>query len=67
MGSRTGDGSNQPESQTASPGAITGLSNFKRKMAAIDLEREAFKVDQASLRNKLVQCPALWKRQPTKL
>jgi hypothetical protein len=48
MESGTGDGSNFPATQTDSPGAITGLSNLKRKMAAIDLEQEAFKVDQAS-------------------
>jgi hypothetical protein len=48
--SGTGDGSNPLATQTDSPGAITGLSNLKRKMAAIDLEREAFKVDQASLK-----------------
>jgi hypothetical protein len=42
----TGDGSNPLATQTYSPGAITGLRNLKRKMAAIDLEREAFKVDQ---------------------
>jgi hypothetical protein len=29
---------------------MTGLSNLKIKMAAIDIEREAFKVDQASLK-----------------
>jgi hypothetical protein len=52
-GSGTGDGSNRPESQTASPGAITGLINLKRKMAAIDLEREAFKVDQSSLKEEV--------------
>jgi hypothetical protein len=50
MESGTGDGSNLPATQTDSPGAITGLGNLKRKMAAIDLEREAFKVDQASLK-----------------
>jgi hypothetical protein len=48
-----GDGSNLPVSQTDSPGAITGLSNLKRNMAAIDLEREAFKVDQASLKEEV--------------
>jgi hypothetical protein len=48
--SGTGDGSNPLATQTDSPGAITGLSNLKRKMAAIDLEREAFKVDQAILK-----------------
>jgi hypothetical protein len=53
MGSGTGYGSNRPESQTASPGAITGLSNLKRKMAAIDLKREAFKVDQSSLKKEV--------------
>jgi hypothetical protein len=47
--SGTGDRSNRSASQTDSPGAITGLSNWKRKMAAIDLERAAFKVDQDSL------------------
>jgi ParB-like chromosome segregation protein Spo0J len=51
--SGTGDGSNPLATQTDSPGAITGLSNLKRKMAAIDLEREAFKVDQASLKEKV--------------
>jgi hypothetical protein len=45
-----GDGSNLPATQTDSPGDITGLGNLKRKMAAIDLEREAFKVDQSSLK-----------------
>jgi hypothetical protein len=45
--SGTGDGYNRPESQTDSPGAITGISNLKRKMATIDLERDVFKVDQA--------------------
>jgi hypothetical protein len=53
MGSGTGDGSNRPESQTDSPGAITGLSNLKMKMAAIDLKSEAFKVDQASLKEEV--------------
>jgi hypothetical protein len=53
MESGTGDGSNLPASQTDIPGAITALSNLKRKMAAIDLEREAFKVDQASLKEKV--------------
>jgi hypothetical protein len=51
--SGTGYGSNPLASQTDSPGAITGLSNLKRKMAAIDLEREAFKVDQASLNEEV--------------
>jgi hypothetical protein len=51
--SGTGDGSNRPASQTDIPGAITGLSNLKRKMAAIDLERAAFKVDQASLKEEV--------------
>jgi hypothetical protein len=46
----TVDGSNLPATQTDIPGAITGLGNLKRKMAAIDLEREAFKVDQSSLK-----------------
>jgi hypothetical protein len=50
MESGTGDGSKFPTLQNDNPGAITGLSNLKRKMAAIDLEREAFKVDQASLK-----------------
>jgi hypothetical protein len=54
MGSGTGDGSNRPESQTASPGAITGLGNLKRKMAALDLEREALKVDQAILKEEVI-------------
>jgi hypothetical protein len=54
MESGTGDGSNLPATQTDSPsGAITGLSNLKRKMAAIDLKREAFKVDQASLKEEV--------------
>jgi hypothetical protein len=53
MESGTGDGSNLPVSQTDSTGAITGLSNLKRKMAAIDLEWEAFKVDQASLKEEV--------------
>jgi hypothetical protein len=52
MESGTGDGPNIP-SQIDSPGAITGLSNLKIKMAAIDLEREAFKVDQASLNEEV--------------
>jgi hypothetical protein len=52
MESGTGDGSNLPAMQTDSPGAITGLSNLKRKMAAIDLKREAFKVDQANLKEE---------------
>jgi hypothetical protein len=47
--SGTGDGSNPPATQTDSPGAITGLINLKRKMAANDIEWEAFKIDQASL------------------
>jgi hypothetical protein len=51
--SGTGDGSNPLATQTDSPGAITGLSNLKRKMAAIDLEQEAFKVDQASLKEEV--------------
>jgi hypothetical protein len=38
MGPGTGDRYNRPESQTDSPGAITGLGNLKREMAAIDLE-----------------------------
>jgi hypothetical protein len=54
MQSGTGDGSNLPTSQNESPGAITGLSNLKRKMAAIDLERGAFKVDQASLQEEVI-------------
>jgi hypothetical protein len=37
MESGTGDGSNLPPTQTDRPGAITGLSNLKIKMAAIDL------------------------------
>jgi hypothetical protein len=49
----TGDGSNPLATQTDIPGAITGLSNLKRKMAAIDLERESFKVDQASLKEEV--------------
>jgi hypothetical protein len=53
MESGTGDGSNLPATQTDSTGAITGLSNLKIKMAAIDLEREAFKVDQASLKEEV--------------
>jgi hypothetical protein len=53
MGSGTVDVSSRPESQTAIPGAIHGLRNLKRKMAAIDLEREAFKVDQASLNEEV--------------
>jgi hypothetical protein len=53
MESGTGDGSNIPATQTDSPGAITGLSNLKIKMAAIDLEREAFKVDQSSLKEEV--------------
>jgi hypothetical protein len=53
MESGTGDGSNLPATQTDSPGAITGLSNLKRKMAAIDLEREAFKVYQASIKEEV--------------
>jgi hypothetical protein len=52
MASRTGDGSNIPATQTDRPGAITGLSNLKRKVAAIAIEREAFKVDQASLKEE---------------
>jgi ParB-like chromosome segregation protein Spo0J len=51
--SGTGDGSNPIATQTDSPGDITGLSNLKRKMAAIDLEREAFKVDQESLKEEV--------------
>jgi hypothetical protein len=50
MDSRTGDGSNLPASQIDSPGAISGISNLGKKMAAIYLKREAFKVDQASLK-----------------
>jgi hypothetical protein len=50
----TGDGSNPLATQTESPGAITGLSNLKRKMAAIDLEREAFKVDQEILKEEVI-------------
>jgi hypothetical protein len=53
IGSGTGDRSNRPESQTYSPGSITGLSNLKSKMAAIDLEREASKVNQASLKEEV--------------
>jgi hypothetical protein len=53
MESGTGDGSNTPVTQTDSPCAITVLSNLKRKMDAIDLEREAFKVDQASLKEEV--------------
>jgi hypothetical protein len=53
MKSGKGDGSNLPASLIDSPGAITGLSNLKRKMAAIDLEREAFKFDQASLKEEV--------------
>jgi hypothetical protein len=49
----TRDGSNIPETQTDSSGNVTGLSNLKRKMAAIDLEREAFKVDQASIKEEV--------------
>jgi hypothetical protein len=49
----TGDGSNLPATQTDITGAVTGLSNLKRKMAAIDLEREAFKVDQARLKEEV--------------
>jgi uncharacterized membrane-anchored protein YhcB (DUF1043 family) len=53
MESGTGYGSNLPATQTDSPGAITGLSNLKIKMDEIDLEREAFKVDQASLKEEV--------------
>jgi hypothetical protein len=53
MESGTGDGSNLPATQTDSPGAITGLSNLKRKMDAIDLKQGAFKVDQASLKEEV--------------
>jgi hypothetical protein len=53
MESGTGDGSNIPATQTDIPGATTGLSNLKRKMAAIDLKREAFKVDQANLKEEV--------------
>jgi hypothetical protein len=53
MESGTGEGSNLPATQTDSPGAITGLSNLKRKMAAIDLERGDFKVYQASLKEEV--------------
>jgi hypothetical protein len=49
----TGDGSNLPATQTDSPRDITGLSNLKIKMAAIDLERGAFKVDQASIKEEV--------------
>jgi LPS O-antigen subunit length determinant protein (WzzB/FepE family) len=48
----TGYGSNIHATQTDIPGAITGLSNLKRKMAAIDLKRYAFKVDQATLKEE---------------
>jgi hypothetical protein len=51
--SGTGDGSNPLATQTDSPGAITRLSNLKRKMATIDLLQEAFKVDQASLNEEV--------------
>jgi hypothetical protein len=44
----TGDGSNLPAPHTDIPGAITGLSNLKR-----NIEREAFKVDQASLKEEV--------------
>jgi hypothetical protein len=44
----TGHGSNPLAIKTDSPGAITELSNLKR--TAIDLEREAFKVYQAGLK-----------------
>jgi hypothetical protein len=54
MVSGTGDGLNLLASQTDSPGAITGLINLKRKMAAIDIKREAFKVDQASLKEEVI-------------
>jgi hypothetical protein len=50
----TGDGSDLPATQIDIPGVITGLSNLKRKMAAIDLEREAFKVDQVSLKEEVI-------------
>jgi hypothetical protein len=53
MESGTGDGSNIRATQTDSPGAINGLSNLKTKMATIDLEREAFKVDQASINEEV--------------
>jgi hypothetical protein len=49
----TGDGSNLPATQSDIPGAMTGTSDLKRKMAAIDLEREAFKVDQARLKEEV--------------
>jgi hypothetical protein len=51
--SGNGDASNPLATQTDSPGAITGLGNLKRKMAAIDLEREAFKFDQESLKEEV--------------
>jgi hypothetical protein len=51
--SGTGYVSNPLATQTDSPGSITGLINLKRKMAAIDLEREVFKVDQASLKEEV--------------
>jgi hypothetical protein len=51
--SGTGDGSNPLATQTDIPGAITGLGNLKRKMAAIDLEREAVKVGQTSLKEEV--------------
>jgi hypothetical protein len=53
MESGTGDGSNLPTSQNNISGAVTGLSNLKRKMAAIDIKREALKVDQASLKEEV--------------
>jgi hypothetical protein len=51
--SGTGNGSNPLATQTDIPGAVTGISNLRRKMDAIDLEREAFKVDQASLKEEV--------------
>jgi hypothetical protein len=53
MNSGTGDGLNLPALQTDIPGAITGLSNLKSKMAATDLKREALKVDQAILKEEV--------------
>jgi hypothetical protein len=43
----TGDGLNIPATQTDSPGAIAGLGNLKRKIAAIDLEKLSKLIKQA--------------------
>jgi hypothetical protein len=48
------DRSNQPENHPDNQqGAISGLSNLKRKMEEINRERAAFKIEQSKLEEEV--------------